>query len=52
MEEKEDTGKGWICGMVVVVMGVLTVLGVASFSAAYYGETTDRSLRGRKIGIK
>ena len=37
MEEKEEESSTWKCGIAIVIVGVVSILGVASFSAAYFG---------------
>lgn len=37
MEEKEEESSTWKCGIAVVIIGVISIVGVASFSAAYFG---------------
>ena len=37
MEEKEEESQNWKCGIAIVIVGVVSILGVASFSAAYFG---------------
>ena len=40
MEEKEEESQTWKCGIAIVIIGVVSILGVASFSAAYFGWST------------
>ena len=37
MEEKEEDSSTWKCGIAIVIVGVVSILSVASFSAAYFG---------------
>ena len=39
MEEKEEESHTWKCGIAIVIIGVVSILSVASFSAAYFGSS-------------
>ena len=45
MDDKEDSSNAWLCGMAVVIVGVVGILSIAAFSAGYYGETDRRMVR-------
>ena len=44
MDDKEDSSNAWLCGMAVVIVGVVGILSIAAFSAGYYGETEKTAI--------